>query len=524
VTKPGPTGAALNITFSYEWDELGQMVRAKRAPITVLTNDRGADFRYTYDAGGERVTKSVEDPDTFQRTYTSQVFSTLRLEHARFQNGDYERTKDTITAYLVANGTSFARLVYDESLPQGQVGGAQHVFFTLTDPMGSTSTVVDKNTGELVERTTYLAYGQAESDYRPERWKAYREHFRFTGKEDDVGVGLTYFGARYYVAALGQWASADPLTIHGASSDLNPYAYVFGSPQRLVDPLGLQAASQPGEGQEEICPECIIAGRSDPRQGGLMGWNPFGDAFGDSMTAFWGRVGGPLGPIAPNLAPKVFDFGGHWDYVVSSRTEPSTDPRLADTLVIITKLVWFAGESAISSALCLDDSPCGHAIPRWKRELIWMVPDLISFGATFSWGSLVGGGARGPALAPEGPGSSTTPEPPADFASGTEKGAATKLPRFNGVKPSYTVNPAHVAGRGLKPGKTPLPADAEQAFGRAVPNDPTNPTAWFGKNADGQIYRFSPGNDGTAHFSGIQGVGDGTRNLTQYAIDRLNGL
>ena len=30
--------------------------------------------------------------------------------------------------------------------------------------------------------------------------------------------------------------------------------------------------------------------------------------------------------------------------------------------------------------------------------------------------------------------------------------------------------------------------------------------------------------NGTAHFSGIDGVGDGTRNLTQYAIDRLNGL
>jgi hypothetical protein len=41
----------------------------------------------------------------------------------------------------------------------------------------------------------------------------------------------------------------------------------------------------------------------------------------------------------------------------------------------------------------------------------------------------------------------------------------------------------------------------------------------------GQIYRFGvdKGN-GTAHFNGIHGVGDGTRNITQYAIDRLNGL
>jgi hypothetical protein len=76
----------------------------------------------------------------------------------------------------------------------------------------------------------------------------------------------------------------------------------------------------------------------------------------------------------------------------------------------------------------------------------------------------------------------------------------------------------------LRPGKTPLPNDARNVFKNAVPNDPTNPTAWFGRNADGQIYRYSLGSDGTAHFSGIHGVGDGTRNITRYVFDRLNGL
>lgn len=102
--------------------------------------------------------------------------------------------------------------------------------------------------------------------------------------------------------------------------------------------------------------------------------------------------------------------------------------------------------------------------------------------------------------------------------------AASKLPRFNGPKPTYLVNPAHVPGRGLRPGKTPLPPDAEAVFKNAVPNDPKNPTAWFGRNSNGQIYRFSSDRNGTAHFSGIDGVGDGTRNLTPYARDRLNGL
>jgi hypothetical protein len=40
-----------------------------------------------------------------------------------------------------------------------------------------------------------------------------REDYRFTGKEEDVEVGLTYFGKRYYAPLLGRWVSADPLGI-----------------------------------------------------------------------------------------------------------------------------------------------------------------------------------------------------------------------------------------------------------------------------------------------------------------------
>ena len=101
-------------------------------------------------------------------------------------------------------------------------------------------------------------------------------------------------------------------------------------------------------------------------------------------------------------------------------------------------------------------------------------------------------------------------------------GSAKKLQRFNGSKPTHHTNPAHVAGQpGFNPKKTPQPSDAESVYAKAVPNDPMNPTAWFGKNADGQIYRYSLGRNGTMHFSGIDGVGDGTRNLTKYAKERL---
>lgn len=90
-----------------------------------------------------------------------------------------------------------------------------------------------------------------------------------------------------------------------------------------------------------------------------------------------------------------------------------------------------------------------------------------------------------------------------------------------GPKPRYHGNPQHVRGPAFVRGRTPLPADAPEVYRLAVSDHPVNPKNWFGRNADGQIYRFSGGNVGTEHFSGIDGVGDGIRNLTQYSRDRL---
>jgi RHS repeat-associated protein len=125
-------------------------------------------------------------------------------------------------------------------LPVGPMpGGQAHVFFELGDHLGSTSVVLDQATGELVERSTFQAYGGAESDYRPSRWAGFREDYRFTGKEEDVEVGLQYFGKRWLNPLLRRWVSFDPLTLHGLGADANGYAYVSGAVLKNVDPLGL---------------------------------------------------------------------------------------------------------------------------------------------------------------------------------------------------------------------------------------------------------------------------------------------
>ena len=146
-----------------------------------------------------RTLKSVTTANGDTR-YTAEIFPSLRLDGARWVGTDY-------------------------------------------DHLGSTTTIVDKATGEVMQASAYQTYGAPDSDYRPARWGALREPYRFTGKEDDIEVGLTYFGARYYHAALGRWMSADPLTVHALGADPNPYAYVSGSPLAQRDPIGLCRAA-----------------------------------------------------------------------------------------------------------------------------------------------------------------------------------------------------------------------------------------------------------------------------------------
>jgi RHS repeat-associated protein len=188
------------------------------------------------------VLKTATDAQNAQR-HTVYVFPSLELRSTVFNGtaapNEYQRDATTEVGYLFANGVRLARLV-NEPLDSGNTTQGLRVFIELGDYLGSNSIAIDRATSELAERTTYQAYGGAESDYRPDKWGSFREDYGFTGKEEDVEVGLTYFGKRFYNAALQRWVSADPLEVHqGGSGEPNLYSYVSGCALQNIDPLGL---------------------------------------------------------------------------------------------------------------------------------------------------------------------------------------------------------------------------------------------------------------------------------------------
>ena len=231
-----PAALCATQTFQYRWDEVGRLVDATRQDAS----GPGAHLEYAYDASDNRVRKTVVSGEDSR--HTVYVFGSLELRLAEFTGTEYAVDDSTEVPYLFGHGVRLARVTYTDAADFQTE--RRRIFLELGDHLGSTSVVLDHATGELVERSTAFAYGSAESNYRTQRWDHFREDYRFTGKEDDIEVGLIYFGARYLNPQLGRWISADPLAVHApGKADLNLYAYVHGKVLVAVVPVGLESVT-----------------------------------------------------------------------------------------------------------------------------------------------------------------------------------------------------------------------------------------------------------------------------------------
>jgi RHS repeat-associated protein len=133
-------------------------------------------------------------------------------------------TSGTATAWLfnlVWEGRSVGR--------QPNTGARSYYHF---DILGGTRSVTQGTT--VVESYDYEPWGLL----MPGRTLGSGTKEGFTGKEQDTETGLSYFGARYYLPAIGRWAAVDPLT--DKYPEWASYNYVLGNPVLQTDPDGRQ--------------------------------------------------------------------------------------------------------------------------------------------------------------------------------------------------------------------------------------------------------------------------------------------
>ena len=152
--------------------------------------------------------------------------------------GVFENGSNGVIQFSYANISSPTGVEGRELYENGTTTNARN--FYVKDHLGSTRMVITgPSAATIVEATAYHPYGtMVPLHSSPEN--EVRE--KFTGKEYDTeggenggtGIGLFYFGARYYDPEIGIFTSTDPLDYFW-----NAYSYVGGNPINVTDPDGL---------------------------------------------------------------------------------------------------------------------------------------------------------------------------------------------------------------------------------------------------------------------------------------------
>ncbi len=207
-------------TTTYGYDALGNL-------RSVVLPD-GEQIEYGIDGQNRRVGKKV-CPAPCTPPATPQPVQ-------GFLYGDQLR----IVAELDGSNDVVSRFVYATrpNVPDFMVKGGT-TYRILSDQVGSVRLVVNADTGAVVQRIDYDAFGVVTQDTNPGF-----QPFGFAGGLTDLDTGLVRFGARDYDPRVGRWTSKDPIRFGGG--DPNLYGYVVGDPVNLIDPQGLWVAQAVG--------------------------------------------------------------------------------------------------------------------------------------------------------------------------------------------------------------------------------------------------------------------------------------
>ncbi|MBI5311218.1 MAG: hypothetical protein HZB14_09395 [Actinobacteria bacterium] len=274
---------SLTTTWTYNYDTAGRLEN--------VLKDGNQYAAYTYDANGNRTSKTVEGTPTYatfdsrDRMLTQGDFDLTYNENGELTAKHNRVTGDTLTldyttlgdlkgatapdgsqieylldgagrrvgkkidgqltqgllyspeafgpvAELDGSNNLVARFIYGQgsNVPDYMVKGGD-TYRLVADQLGSVVMVVNASTGAIAQEISYGPFGEVLADSDPGF-----QPFGFAGGIYDVDTGLMHFGAREYDAGLARWTASDPIGFEGGDSNL--YGYVLQDPVNAVDPEG----------------------------------------------------------------------------------------------------------------------------------------------------------------------------------------------------------------------------------------------------------------------------------------------
>ena len=260
-----------NVT-TYTYDPLDRLVEAKTVSSGGSTL---ADYQYTYDGAGNRLTQVANGTTTSysyngadeltaigsssltydgngnetnsgslgltvnSRNQTTAVGSTSLGFFGNGQNtqtgsGGTGMTSSQLGIDAITNGSSTSYVTDDTSGdPLGERTSSGNTYF-ITDPNGTVLDVTNSS-GAIVRTNTYDPYGTVTATTG-----SGLDDFGYDGAYANQPDGLDHFGARLYDPSTGRWTQPDPAasSLIDDPTQADPYGYAGDDPVNNTDPAG----------------------------------------------------------------------------------------------------------------------------------------------------------------------------------------------------------------------------------------------------------------------------------------------
>lgn len=219
-TGPHPHAVKAAGGMSYGYDENGNMVSRNGVEIDYDSDNRPSAVR----RGGILLAEFIYDYTGKRTVKTTSAGSSLYV-------GGIVDITPTGTMKHIFGGTQ--RL---SSIKVNDPPGEDETFYLHPDHLGSLNQVTKEGDTDVRQRIGYYPFGET----RVESGTA-GINYKYTGREYDpeAGLGLYYYGARYYDPVIGRFTTPDSIVQNpGDPQVLNRYSYCRNNPLIYTDPTG----------------------------------------------------------------------------------------------------------------------------------------------------------------------------------------------------------------------------------------------------------------------------------------------
>jgi RHS repeat-associated protein len=279
------------MTFAYNHLNLPKLV-------TYTNGAQSSTIDILYDAAGTKLRKTVKTGST--TIYTQDYIGGIEYRDGA-REAIYTAVPIAIGRVFYNNGTP--RYEYSINPDSYRELGNARLSFTDKDNNGVVDVTANPATNEILQENHYYPFGlNTEGPWMNDA--ALDNRYQYNGKElnDDFGLNLYAYGARFYDPSLGRFIGVDPIADQFAF--VTTFNYAENDPVSSIDLWGLQklrvgdytmafilgaadAAVSNVTGKEKMSDETLIS----PLQGAMQA----GEVFGDVVSTVAGGIGTMLG-------------------------------------------------------------------------------------------------------------------------------------------------------------------------------------------------------------------------------------